>query len=40
MLDLFRGGSLPALAEMAAARNGCGDIVAWGYVIHMGAGDD
>lgn len=40
MLDLFWGGTPPALAEMAAASNACGDSIAGDYVILTGAGHD
>ena len=40
MLDLLQRGTLPALAETAAARNGCSDIVGQACVTHTGAGDD
>lgn len=36
----FQEGTLPSLAEMAAARNGCGGITARSCAIHRGAGDD
>lgn len=34
MLDLFQEGTLPALAERAASRNACGEIIAGNYDIH------